>query len=350
MQGFALIIEYLAANRKSVHFAAPTCDNKACGLNVDAMKYRTLGKTGLRISAVGLGTMVHAGHFGPMKDSESLSAIDTALDLGVNFIDTSDAYGAGYSETLLGNALKRNRDKVILATKGGNVMVGPDRGKRIFDPAYISRVMDESLRRLQTDYIDLYQLHNPTVDVIERGEVWNVLQRAKQAGKIRHYGVSINTMEEGIAAVRDGRAETIQVEYNLLAQEPRENIFPLAAQSNVGIIARMPLKRGILTGKMSAADESRFQGDDVRARSFKGEPFLKELAKADRLRFLVHGPIKSLGQAAIAFCIAHPAVSVVIPGARNAEQMRENAAGANVEIPAADLDQVVDLWRRGFTP
>ena len=327
-----------------------TCDNKSGGLNVDAMKYRTLGKTGLRISAVGLGTMVHAGHFGPMKDSESLSAIDTALDLGVNFIDTSDAYGAGYSETLLGNALKGKRDKVILATKGGNVMVGPDRGKRIFDPAYISRVMDESLRRLQTDYIDLYQLHNPTVDVIERGEVWNVLQRAKQAGKIRHYGVSINTMEEGIAAVKDGRAETIQVEYNLLAQEPRENIFPLAAQSNVGIIARIPLKRGILTGKMSAADESRFQGDDVRARSFKGEPFLKELAKADRLRFLVHGPIKSLGQAAIAFCIAHPAVSVVIPGARNAEQMRENAAGADVEIPAADLDQVVDLWRIGFTP
>ena len=327
-----------------------TCDNKAGGLNVDAMKYRTLGKTGLQISAVGLGTMVHAGHFGPMKDSESLSAIDTALDLGVNFIDTSDAYGAGYSETLLGNALKGKRDKVILATKGGNVMVGPDRGKRIFDPAYISRVMDESLRRLQTDSIDLIQLHNPTVDVIERGEVWNVLQRAKQAGKIRHYGVSINTMEEGIAAVKDGRAETIQVEYNLLAQEPRENIFPLAAQSNVGIIARIPLKRGILTGKMSAADESRFQGDDVRARSFKGEPFLKELAKADRLRFLVHGPIKSLGQAAIAFCIAHPAVSVVIPGARNAEQMRENAAGADVEIPAADLDQVVDLWRRGFTP
>jgi aryl-alcohol dehydrogenase-like predicted oxidoreductase len=326
------------------------CGNVARWLTVEAMKYRTLGKTGLRISAVGLGTMVHAGHFGPMKDSESLSAIDAALDLGVNFIDTSDAYGAGYAETLLGNALKGKRDKVIIATKGGNVMVGPNRGKRIFDPDYISRVMDESLQRLQTDYIDLYQLHNPTIDVIERGEVWNVLQRAKQAGKIRHYGVSINTMEEGVAAVKDGRAETIQVEYNLLAQEPRENIFPFAAESNVGIIARIPLKRGILTGKMSAADESRFQSEDVRARSFKGEPFQKELAKADQLRFLVHGPIKSLGQAAIAFCIARPAVSVVIPGARNAEQMRENAAGADVEIPAADLDRVVDLWRRGFTP
>ncbi len=277
------------------------------------MKYRKLGKTGLRVSAIGLGTMVHAGHFGAMKDSESLSAIETALDLGVNFIDTSDAYGAGYSETLLGNA-----------------------------------VMDESLQRLQTDYIDLYQLHNPTVEVIEHGAVWEVLARAKRAGKIRHYGVSINTMEEGVAAVKDGRAETIQVEYNLLAQEPREEIFPLAEQANVGIIARVPLKRGILTGKMTMADEARFQGEDVRARSFKGEAFARELAKADQLRFLVHGPIKNLCQAAIAFCIAHPAVSVVIPGARNAEQMRENAAGADVDIPPADLEKIADLWRRSF--
>jgi aryl-alcohol dehydrogenase-like predicted oxidoreductase len=133
-------------------------------------------------------------------------------------------------------------------------MSGPNRGKRIFEPDYISRVMEESLTRLQTDYIDLYQLHNPTVDVIEKGEVWAVLERAKRAGKIRHYGVSINSMEEGIAAVKDGRAETIQVEYNLLAQEPAEKMFPLAQQANVGIIARVPLRRGILTGKLSATD------------------------------------------------------------------------------------------------
>jgi aryl-alcohol dehydrogenase-like predicted oxidoreductase len=315
---------------------------------LSAMKYKTLGKTGLRVSAVGLGTMVHAGHFGPMKDSESLSAIETALDLGVNFIDTSDAYGAGYSETLLGNALKGKRDKIIIATKGGNVMVGPNRGKRIFEPDYIGRVMDESLQRLQTDYIDLYQLHNPTVDVIERGEVWQVLEQAKQAGKIRHYGVSINTMEEGMAAVKNGRAETVQVEYNLLTQAPAEQIFPLAQQANVGVIARIPLKRGILTGKLTQADEARFQGEDVRARSFKGESFAKELAKAAQLRFLVHGPVETLTQAAIAFCIAHPAVSVVIPGARNADQMRENASGADVEIPADDLKKIANLWISGL--
>ena len=312
------------------------------------MKYRTLGKTGLHVSAVGLGTMVHAGHFGAMKDSESLAAIDAAFDLGVNFIDTSDAYGAGYSENLLGSALKGRRDRVILATKGGNVMAGPNRGKRIFDPDYIARVMDESLARLQTDYIDLYQLHNPTVDIIERGEVWQVLERAKQAGKIRHYGVSINTMEEGAAAVKDGRAETVQVEYNLLAQEPAEAFFTAAQQANIGIIARVPLKRGILTGKLTQADEQRFQGEDVRARSFKGEAFAKELAKAEQLKFLVHGPVKTPTQAAIAFCIAHPAVSVVIPGARNAEQMRENASGGEVDIPPEDLARVAELWRRGF--
>jgi aryl-alcohol dehydrogenase-like predicted oxidoreductase len=312
------------------------------------MKYRTLGKTGLRVSVIGLGTMVHAGHFGPMKDSESLGAIETALELGVNFIDTSDAYGAGYSETLLGNALKGKRDKVILATKGGNVMTGPNRGKRIFEPDYISRVMNESLERLQTDYIDLYQLHNPSVEVIEKGEVWDVLERAKQAGKIRHYGVSINTMEEGVAAVKDGRSETIQVEYNLLAQEPAEKIFPLALNANIGIIARIPLRRGILTGKLTAEDEQRFQGEDVRARSFKGEPFRQELAKAEMLRFLVRGDVKSFAQAALAFCIAHPAVSITIPGARNAEQMRENATGADVDIPRADLDRVAELWRSGF--
>lgn len=312
------------------------------------MKYKILGKTGLRVSTVGLGTMVHAGHFGPMKDEESLSAIDTALELGVNFIDTSDAYGAGYAETLLGNALKGRRDKVIIATKGGNVMTGPNRGKRIFTPDYIDGVLHESLKRLKTDYIDLYQLHNPNVEVIERGEVWQVIERAKQAGKIRHYGVSINTMEEGIAAVRDGRSETIQVEYNLLAQEPADAFFAPAQAANIGIIARVPLKRGILTGKLTAADEQRFQGEDVRARSFKGEAFRKELAKAEQLRFLVHGPVKNMVQAAIAFCVAHPAVSIAIPGARNAAQMRENAAGADVELPPEDLEKVAELWKSGF--
>ncbi len=312
------------------------------------MDYRILGKTGLRVSAIGLGTMVHAGHFGPMNDAESLGAIDAALDLGVNFIDTSDAYGAGYSETLLGKALKGRRDKVILATKGGNTMVGPDRGKRNFSVVYIGRVMDESLKRLQTDYVDLYQLHNPDVSVIEQGEVWELLERRKKEGKIRHYGVSINKTEEGVAAAKGGRSDTIQVEYNLLAQDPADQIFPLAKEANVGVIARVPLRRGVLTGKMTLADQKRFQGEDVRARNLAGDRLKQELEKAEQLRFLVRGPVQSLGQAALAFCLADPAVSVAIPGARNAQQMQENAASADLRLSSEDLQRVAELWRNGF--
>ncbi len=312
------------------------------------MKYTTLGRTGLRVSVIGLGTMVHAGHFGPMDDAESLSAIEAALDLGVNFIDTSDAYGAGYSETLLGKALKGRRDKVILGTKGGNIMTGPNRGKREFSSAYIAGVMDESLKRLQTDYVDLYQLHNPTVEVIERGEVWELLERCKKEGKIRHYGVSINKMEEGTAAANGGRSDTIQIEYNLLDQEPAEEVFPLAKKLNVGVIARVPLRRGLLTGKMTLEDQQRFQKDDVRARNFAGDIFQRELEKVEQLRFLVKGPIRSLAQAAIAFCLADSAVSIVIPGARNAKQMQENASAADITLAAEDLKKVKELWRSGF--
>ncbi len=312
------------------------------------MEYRALGRTGLKASAIGLGTMVHAGHFGPMNDAESLSAIDAALELGVNFIDTSDAYGAGYSETLLGKALKGRREKVILATKGGNIMAGPNRGKTDFSSVYIGRVMDESLKRLQTDYVDLYQLHNPNVEAIERGEVWELLERRKKEGKIRHYGVSINKMEEGMAAVKGGRSDTIQVEYNMLVQQPTQELFPLAQKANVGVIARAPLRRSLLTGKLTMADQKRFQGEDVRARNFPGDLFAKELEKVELLRFLERESGKPLAQSAIAFCLAHPAVSVVIPGARNAQQMRENAAAADLRLPSEELQRITELWRSGF--
>ncbi len=305
------------------------------------MEYRTLGRTGLRVSVIGLGTMVHAGHFGPMKDEESLGAIDTALDLGVNFIDTSDAYGAGYSETLLGKALKGRRDKVTLATKGGNVMVGPNRGKRNFAVDYIDRVMHESLERLQTDYIDLYQLHNPTVETIRTDEIWELLERRKKEGKIRHYGVSINNNEEATATIEGGRAATIQIEYNLLDRGP-EKFFSQAQKAGVGVIVRVPLRRGLLTGKLKLEDQQRFQGEDVRARNFAGDIFKQQLEKVERLRFL-ETSARSLAQAAIAFCFAHPAVGVVIPGGRNAQQVRENAAAANARLTDDELKKIAAL-------
>jgi aryl-alcohol dehydrogenase-like predicted oxidoreductase len=304
------------------------------------MEYRQLGKSGLKVSVIGLGTMVHAGHFGPMKDEESLGAIDAALALGINFIDTSDAYGAGYSETLLGRALKGRRDKVVLATKGGNVMVGPDKGKRNFAVDYIDRVMRESLQRLGTDYVDLYQLHNPTVEVIRKGDIWELLERRKKEGAIRHYGVSINSADEALAAIEAG-AESIQLEYNLLDQSMAA-VFPAAKKAGAGVIVRVPLRRGLLTGKLKPEDQQRFQGEDVRARNFAGDVFRQQLEKVERLRFL-EKPGRSLAQAAIAFCIADPAVATVIPGGRNPAQVRENAAAAEARLSKDELDRIAAL-------
>jgi len=312
------------------------------------MQYRTLGRTGLRVSEIGLGTMVHAGHFGPMNDAESLAAIAAALDLGVNFIDTSNAYGDGYSETLLGKALKGKRDRVVLATKGGNIMSGPKRGTTDFAPGYIAQVMDESLKRLQTDYVDLYQLHNPKVPEIQDDGLYALLHQRRQEGKVRFLGVSVNTMEEGIAAVKGGRYDVIQIEYNILVQDPAQEVFPLAQEASLGIIARVPLRRGLLAGKITPQDRERFTGGDVRARLFAGDGLDRELAKVERARFVVKPPVTSLAQAAIAFCLAHPAVSIVIPGARNADQMRDNASASGVRLPEADVAKLRELWRTNF--
>ncbi len=312
------------------------------------MNYRTLGRTGLRVSEIGLGTMVHAGHFGPMNDAESLAAIATALDLGVNFIDTSNAYGDGYSETLLGKALKGKRDRVVLATKGGNIMTGPKRGTTDFSPDHIAQVMDGSLQRLQTDHVDLYQLHNPKVPEIQDDALYALLQRRKQEGKLRFLGASVNTMEEGIAAVKGGRFDVVQIEYNILVQDPAQQVFPLAQEASVGVIARVPLRRGLLAGKITGKDRERFTGGDVRARLFAGEGLDRELAKVDAVRFIAKPPVASLAQAAIAFCLAHPAVSTVIPGARNADQMRDNASASGARLPEADVEKLRELWRAGF--
>ena len=305
------------------------------------MNYRVLGRTGLRVSEIGLGTMVHAGHFGPADDQESLEAIETALERGVNFIDTSDAYGAGKSESLLGRVLKGRRDRVILATKGGNTMVGPNRGKRDFSIPSISRVLDESLQRLETDYIDVYQLHNPTVDVIERGEIFELLDARRKEGKIRFYGVSINSEEEGIAAIRSGKADVVQIEYSILERTPARQVFPMAQAAGVGIIARVPFRRGILLGKFSSQEQ--FHEDDVRAR-MPADRFEEELRLAEQCRFLVRGPITSMVQAALAFCLTHSAVSTTIPGARNAGQMRENASASGLRLHEEDLRRLRELW------
>ncbi len=230
------------------------------------MQYRTLGRTGLRVSDIGFGAMTIGGEiFGATDDQESLRAVHRAIDLGLNFIDTADAYGRGHSEELLAQVLKDRRDEVILATKGGN-QFSVRQGLRNFDPDYITSALENSLKRLQIDTIDLYQLHNPSPEIMQRGEIFERLDRLKQDGKIRFYGVSLEKTQDGIVAIETGKPDTLQVVYNILHQDPQEALFPLAEKEQIGIVARVPLERGVLSGRFQSREE--FYQQDWRQGAF----------------------------------------------------------------------------------
>jgi aryl-alcohol dehydrogenase-like predicted oxidoreductase len=190
------------------------------------MEYHNLGRTGLRVSDIGFGAMTIGGEiFGATDDNESLRALNRALDLGMNFIDTADAYGRGHSEELIAQLLKTRRQEVVLATKGGNQFT-VRQGLRNFDPEYITAALEQSLKRLQIETIDLYQLHNPSQEVMRRGEIFDRLERLKREGKIRFYGVSIEQTDDGIVAVRDRQTGYAPGRVQHPASRPRGAAFP----------------------------------------------------------------------------------------------------------------------------
>jgi len=306
------------------------------------MHYRTLGRTGLRVSEVGFGAWAIGGPsklgeleigWGEVDDAMSLRAIDAAYDAGVTFFDTSDAYGAGRSETLLGKALKPKRDRVVIATKVGNRTVD-GRWVKDFSNAWIPQALDASLARLGMDYVDLYQLHSPTDTADYRDEAFEALETLKAQGKIRGYGVSVGPAAHGPWVIRNTRADTIQVVYNLLDREPEDELLPLAHAQGVGIIARVPLASGFLTGKFPA--DVTFPANDHRARTYPPEKARRLTGQVARLGFLAEGRPKTLAQAALQYCLSHPAVSAVIPGAKTPEQARANAAASDGVLLTTD--------------
>jgi aryl-alcohol dehydrogenase-like predicted oxidoreductase len=310
------------------------------------MEYRTLGRTGLRVSDVGFGAMTIGGEvFGATDDKESLKALHHALDIGMNFIDTADAYGRGHSEELIAQVLKTRRGEMVLATKGGNQYM-VRQGVRNFEPEYISGALERSLQRLQIDAIDLYQLHNPSAEVMRRGEIFELLDRFKREGKIRFYGVSLETVADGIVALQTGKPDTLQVVYNILHQDPEAELFPLAQKHGVGIIARVPLERGVLSGRFTNSGD--FARDDFRGRMFS-EKTLPQLNSAlEKLGFIVRGDVPNLAQAALRFVLSHPAVSAVIPGIRTAKQVDDNGAASGKRLSAEDLARLRELYHSEF--
>jgi aryl-alcohol dehydrogenase-like predicted oxidoreductase len=310
------------------------------------MEYHTLGRTGLRVSDIGFGAMTIGGEiFGATDDGESLCALNRALDLGMNFIDTADAYGRGHSEELIAKLLKTRRQEVVLATKGGNQFT-VRQGLRNFDPDYITSALEHSLKRLQTDTIDLYQLHNPSQEVMRRGEIFERLDRLKHEGKIRFYGVSIEKTADGIVAVETGKPDTLQVVYNILHQDPEEQLFPLAQRENIGIIARVPLERGALSGRFQSA--AGFADTDWRKGVFPDDQLAPVNAAVAKLQFLVKGDVPNLAHAALRFILSHPAVSAIIPGIRTVRQVEDNVAASGKRLPPEDVTRLRQLYQSDF--
>ena len=284
------------------------------------MEKRTLGRTDLEVSVIGFGAMTIGGAFGPVDDDESIRALHAAIDSGMNFIDTSDAYGDGRSESVIGKFLKErsDRDDILVFTKGGNNMIT---GKTDYTPDYIASALEGSLRRLGVTPA-LYMLHNPKEDNLAAEDSYALLEEAKDEGKIENWGVSVNTVAECDLTVSQNKASAMQMEYNILAQEAADS-FARAMSADVGVISRMPLKRGFLSGNIDETHS--FAEGDRREKTFTPENVRKLQGKLDDLREEADHLGISPAAAAIRFCVSNPNVSCVLPGIRTAEQAVQNA-------------------------
>lgn len=312
------------------------------------MKYRQLGRTGIRVSEIGFGSWAIGGPvdvgfpvgWGKVDDQESISAIRRAVELGINFFDTADVYGNGHSEDLLREGL--HGTNAVIATKVGNSRDSQGHPVKDFSEQHIRKALDGSLKRLQRESIELYQLHNPPPDIWKSDAVFDVLKELKQEGKIKSYGVSISTMEEGIHLIENGKAEVIQVLFNILNQEPARKLIPLAQSHGVGLITRVPLASGLLTGKFSP--DHRFPRDDNRINYLSTKRFHEALDRVEELKQLTSQTGYTLPQIALAFILKFEAVSSVIPGAKNAGQVEQNAAASNAFLS----DELFKLIRKQF--
>jgi len=300
------------------------------------MKYRKLGRTSLVVSEVSFGAWAiggnqHGNSYGSTSDTDSIEAIKSALSLGCNFFDTADVYGYGHSEEILGQGLRQagKLNEVLIASKvGGNFSTGET--VMDFSPQYITSAIDASLQRLGRDYIDLYQLHNPSRRIISDGRAFEALDSLKAAGKIRYYGVSVHSVAEGMACLKVGKPDTIQIVYNfysiLQSENPAEELFPHAHDQQVGIIAREPLANGFLTGRQKMNVE--YEKGDIRG-SWPSNYRSHKIRVAEALRFL-EKPGRNLAQSALRFVMDEPAISTVLVGVKTAQQAQENFSASDL--------------------
>ncbi|HWC00608.1 MAG TPA: aldo/keto reductase [Bryobacteraceae bacterium] len=296
------------------------------------MKYRTLGRTGFQVSEIGYGAWGIGGmQWLGATDERSLDALRRAIELGLNFIDTALAYGEGHSERLVGKVVRETGHKLYVATKvpPRNQIWPAQRGtdiSEVFPYDYILKCAEESLKNLGLETIDLLQLHVWNPEWIEREEWRRALETLKRSGKVRAVGVSLNDHDpdSGLEILATGLIDTVQVIYNIFDQSPEEKLFPAAMAHNIGVLARVPLDEGGLTGSLT--EETRFEPGDFRAHYFRGDRKKQVAARVAALQKDLAAGEGSLPEIALRFCLSAPAVTTVIPGMRSRRSVESNCA------------------------
>ena len=321
------------------------------------MNYRELGRTGWRVSSVSFGAWAIGGTWGSVDDRESLAALHRAVDLGVNFFDTADVYGDGRSECLLAQLKRERREEIIIATKAG----------RRLDPhtadgytiENLTAFIERSLRNLEVEALDLLQLHCPPTEVYYRPELFAALDDLVQQGKIRHYGVSVEQVEQALKAIEYPGVETVQIIFNIFRQRPADLLFSEARKRQVGILARLPLSSGMLAGKLTP--QSQFGGDDHRAfnrhgeafdrgETFSGVDYETGLQAVEELRALVPEGM-TMAQFALRWILMFDAVTCAIPGAKRPGQVEDNVGAADLPpLSDATMQAVDQLYKERIRP
>ncbi|MEK0313919.1 aldo/keto reductase [Cohnella sp. 56] len=302
------------------------------------MLYRKLGVTGLKVSAVGVGTWQFGGEWGRSYEQREADAIlGRARELGINLIDTAECYGDHLSESLIGPAIRANRADWVLATKFGHHFHGPFDRTDEYDPQDVVKQLDASLKALQTDYVDLYQFHSGPDASFDRDGLWDTLNRQVEAGKIRHLGISIGSNRNlyQTAKAAEVGAGAIQVVYNRLDRAPEEEVFPSCEAQGLGVLARVPLASGFLSGKYKPG--AAFASSDVRSRRDR-EDSDRLLREAEEIRRTEVPEGVDMASWALAWCLAHPAVTAVIPGCKDVAQVEANAAVVSLVQPGHPQD------------
>jgi aryl-alcohol dehydrogenase-like predicted oxidoreductase len=320
------------------------------------MNYRTLGRTGLQVSEVGYGAWgIGAKQWIGASDEESARALERAIDLGLTFIDTALAYGDGHSEKIVGQVVKRRKEKVFVATK-----IPPKNRKwpaertipvrDVFPADYVTSCTETSLKNLGLETIDLQQFHVWTDEFAGAGDWMEAVEKLKKQGKIRHFGISLgeHTPDNGLKAVESGLVDTVQVIYNIFDQGPEDRLFPLCRKHNVGVLARVPFDEGGLTGRITP--ETTFPEEDWRNFYFKGDRKREVFSRVQRIVQDLAISLEQLPETALRFTLSHPAVSTVIPGMRTVRNAEANCrSGDGKGLPQ---DQVGKLrphrWIRNY--